>query len=745
MRFRQWINCWRRRSVEFISDMMTIRFLVWLGLLSVAAVAAFFYGQVTVSFDTPSWWRVSWFPVIGLAGTLSVFLFASPSPADLRPQFKGGRAVVLAIWIPAIVLRLLMLPTAVSDDVSRYLFEGKLVREGISPYAQSADAESIAQYRDAQWQAMNHKDKPTAYPPLAELAFAAIGGVSYQSLAYKIAFVLADLLTLGAVLQLLRRRGLSLAFSGLYALNPIVLIAYAGEAHFDSLMVAALVWAVCAAEAGRTQWAVALVSVATGIKWITLPLIPFFAGKRLVVGAVIAVGVLLLPALYFCDGLDSLLNALFAFGGTRSFNGLLYDCLLLGLNVPRAVCSGIVMVLFAAVILWRWLWRERAPLDCHLRWILGALIVLSPTVHFWYLAWLLPFVCLRPSLPWVTFSLTGGVYFCVWMNADWCLELWQQCLFWGPFVLACVYEVWSTNGRCVWPVCRRGARGSDTPVALFSPQPSTEQRDKSVASTSLKQLPGEDRADGVTGKVDARPLQIAVVIPTLNAAAELPDALASVERQSVAVSQVVVVDAGSTDETVQLAESSSLPVTVLTSRRGRGVQIATGIEAARADWVVVLHADAVLAPNAIECLVRAVGGDRSMIGGALGQRFAAGNPELLPIELLNDLRAVFSRTAFGDQVQFFHRETALRYELMPKQPLMEDVESSWRTRECGGFVFLSQPCLVSHQKWDPQEWLTRFRLVMRIVSKYRWARMRGRRHAEALSEELYAEYYSVRK
>lgn len=347
------------------------------------------------------------------------------------------------------------------------------------------------------------------------------------------------------------------------------------------------------------------------------------------------------------------------------------------------------------------MWRDRAPLECHLRWILGALIVLSPTVHFWYLAWILPFVCLRPSLPWVTFSLTGGVYFCVWMNEPWGLALWQQYLFWGPFVMACVYELWSTKGRVVWPVSRRDSARVDHDVA--------------------------------------------VVIPTLNAAAELPAALASIERQSVAVEEVIIVDAGSTDGSVAIAERSGLPVRELTSARGRGLQIAAGIEAARADWVMVLHADAQLAPNAVEFLLRAVAVNRDMIGGAMGQRFADENPELLPIELLNDLRAVFSRTAFGDQVQFFHRETAFRSALMPKQPLMEDVESSWRTRELGVFLFLNQPCLVSHQKWNPKEWLKRFRLVMRIVSKYRWARLRGRRQAEALSEALYAEYYSVRK
>jgi hypothetical protein len=721
---------------------MTVRRWSWLGMLVIAALAMCAYGQVVSAFDTPSWLRVGLFAVAGMAGTLSVFLF---------PQFKGRLSCVLAIWIPAIVLRVLLLPTAVSDDVSRYLFEGALIRADVSPYAQTADAPELESYRDVHWQAMNHKDQPTAYPPLAELAFAAIGAVSYQPAVYKIVFILADLLTLGAVLQLLRRRGTSLAYSGLYALNPIVLIAYAGEAHFDSLMVAALVWAVCAAEVGRTKLAVTLVSVATGIKCITLPLIPFFAGNRLVVGGLISVGVLLLPALYFYDSLGTMLNALFAFGNTRSFNGLLYDCLLLGGGFPRAVCSGTVVVLFAAVILWRWLWRERAPLDSHMRWILGALIVLSPTVHFWYLAWILPFVCLRPSLPWVTFSLTGGVYFCVWTNSSWGFEWWQQWLFWGPFVLACAYELWSTKGRVVWPF----SRGSDTPVALVLPQPSAEQSDQSVAFTFLKQFPREDRfvagrSAHTEGMTLSRPLQddvqtVAIVIPTLNAAAELPAALASVERQSVAVSEVVIVDAGSTDETVEVAERSGLAVHVLASARGRGVQIAAGIEAVQADWVVVLHADAVLAATAIESVLSAVLRNPDVVGGALGQRFADGNPELLPIEVLNDLRGVFSRTAFGDQVQFFHRETALRYELMPKQPLMEDVESSWRTRECGGFIFLSQPCLVSHQKWDPKQWLTRFRLVMRIVSKYRWARLRGRRQAEVLSEALYAEYYSVHK
>ena len=674
---------------------MTVRFLAWMSVLCFAAIAAFSYGHVTESFDTPSIWRVVLFLALGFSGFLSVFLF---------PQIRSRRAILLAIWMPAILLRFLLLPTAVSDDVSRYLFEGKLVRMGISPYAQTADAKSIVKYQDAQWAAMNHKDKPTAYPPAAQLIFAAIGAVYYHPLVYKFAFVLADLLTLGAVLKLLEMRGLSLAFSGFYALNPVVLIAFAGEAHFDSLMIAALMWGVCAQKTDRSNWAVILISIATGIKWVTLPLVSFFFGKRFFLSLLITAIVLFIPAAFFFDSIGSLMHGLFAFGGTRDFNGLFYGWLLYGFNLSRSTCNGIVLAIFASVILWRWLWRMRTPLDSHLRWILGTLIMVSPTVHFWYLAWVIPLVCLRPSLSWLMLSMTAGSYFFVWINASneavWQLKPWQEHLFWGPFLLACIYEVWSTKGRVLWPSIRPAEKSKPT---------------------------------------------VAVVIPTLNAAATLQNALSSVEQQTVDVSEIVVVDAESTDDTLQIVADSLLPVRALSSERGRGVQIAKGIEMSKADWVLALHADSALASDSVAFLLKAVQGDRSIIGGAFGQRFNQGGPELLPIELLNDLRALFTRTAFGDQVQFFHRETALRYELMPKQPLMEDVESSWRTRECGGFLFLNQPCLVNHHRWKSREWFKRFSLVIKLISKYRSARMKGHISAEELSKELYLEYYTGKK
>lgn len=238
---------------------------------------------------------------------------------------------------------------------------------------------------------------------------------------------------------------------------------------------------------------------------------------------------------------------------------------------------------------------------------------------------------------------------------------------------------------------------------------------------------------------------MSVVIPTLNVADQLGAALASVRTQTWTPVEVICVDAGSTDGTQQVAESSGLDVLWMQSERGRGQQIAAGIEQSRGSWVCVLHADATLNPTSVEMLAKCVAADPVVVGGALGQRFNAEHSELLPIEVLNDLRALFTRTAFGDQVQFFHRQSAVQRALMPKQPLMEDVESSWRLREMGGFVFLNQACKVSHRSWNASEWFIRFRLVMRLVARYRFARLSSRAKAEALSHELYKEYYTKQK
>jgi rSAM/selenodomain-associated transferase 2 len=88
---------------------------------------------------------------------------------------------------------------------------------------------------------------------------------------------------------------------------------------------------------------------------------------------------------------------------------------------------------------------------------------------------------------------------------------------------------------------------------------------------------------------------ISVVIPTLNAERTLQRALAPLVPAAVEglVREVVVADGGSTDRTLELADDAGAKI--VSTERGRGVQLAAGCAAAKSDWLLVLHADTELA------------------------------------------------------------------------------------------------------------------------------------------------------
>jgi hypothetical protein len=74
-------------------------------------------------------------------------------------------------------LALVLAPSVLSDDLYRYLWDGRVLRAGFDPYAFAPSDPALAALRDEHWAHINHPQIPTIYPPIAQGLFAAVGAI----------------------------------------------------------------------------------------------------------------------------------------------------------------------------------------------------------------------------------------------------------------------------------------------------------------------------------------------------------------------------------------------------------------------------------------------------------------------------------------------------------------------------------------------------------------------------------------
>ena len=384
--------------------------------------------------------------------------------------FGGGAR---AFWIVAILLRVVMLVGAEpGDDLRRYRWEGRVQLAGFSPYALPPNAPELTALRDAEWAGIDHRQYPTAYPPAAQLVFRALAATGAGPWLWKLVFGAADLATAAVLAHWLGRRR-----AVWYAWNPLAAYAFAGGAHFDSLMVLPMTAALYLLDRaggvrsekwisekgipGRTDarrnedgnrstsplvtshfsllTSAFLLGIAVAFKLIPIVLAPLWAfalgwprtggWRAWAIPSLILVPWLGLAPLYGWPHTD-VFSGLRAFGNVARTNDALWWL------TERLVWSNphqrndVYQLLMAAACLtlgfvFAQNWRRGVV------WVLGAALLLSPALHPWYVTWMLPLAAWHGgrARAWFIFAASIFGYFLLWEQPlPWRQPEWQRVL-----------------------------------------------------------------------------------------------------------------------------------------------------------------------------------------------------------------------------------------------------------------------------------------------------------------------------
>lgn len=324
----------------------------------------------------------------------------------LKTFFRGE--LVAAFGLTVIMQGFLIFtPPTLSDDMYRYVWNGRVQAQGISSYRYPPKALELAYLRDkAVWPQINRKASITVYPPAAELTYALLWRIWPDSVRWFQMVVAASALLAGGLLVgLLRALGRSPARVLIYLWSPLLAFETAHAAHVDGLILPLLVGAWWARVKERDTLVGVLLGLAAALKFYPALLLPALwrphhpQGRwRLPLAFSLTLSASYLPyLLIYGGGVIGFLPEYFR----ERFNvgplvGLI-EALLSGLHLDPRQGSVWLLLAVLAVIGLVMVFRPAKDGETAVRrclWLIGAYILLTHNLFSWYLLWLLPLLAL---------------------------------------------------------------------------------------------------------------------------------------------------------------------------------------------------------------------------------------------------------------------------------------------------------------------------------------------------------------
>lgn len=368
--------------------------------------------------------HILWFLKIVLVESL---LFVATSWVVLRAQPSRSTFLIVIVFAALFRLSLLFAPPYLSDDMYRYVWDGRVQAAGINPYRYIPADPALAHLRDDQiYPRINRReDAHTIYPPVAEGIWFLTTRVSESVTWMKAMMIVFEGITIWAIAQLLVSFGLPRQRILLYAWHPLTVWEFAGSGHFDAIAIAFISLALLArrrnAEIG-TGLALASATLVKLFPGVLFPAMYKRGGWRMPLVFAITFVVAYLP--YLGVGPRGVLGFLPGYAKERGMlSGEQFFLLAaarrvpLGFHIPTT--AYIVFAILVLAILAVWMFRRQRRGDDHYvknSLILACTFTVLLAPHFpWYFAWLVPFLCFVPAVSVIYLTLSSFLLYLTWI------------------------------------------------------------------------------------------------------------------------------------------------------------------------------------------------------------------------------------------------------------------------------------------------------------------------------------------
>ena len=329
-------------------------------------------------------------------------------------EVRKNEILLLILLMVAIKILFITINPIGSDDYYRYLWDGKVILNGINPFQYAPDAEELKHLHSEILPGLvSYPNLETIYFPLSQVSFAIAYLISGESvLGLKILLLLADIIITLGLYFLLTKRKSDLKYILLYTLSPLIIYQFFIDAHIDLIGIMFFLLAIYFYGKNKNIAALML-GASLALKPLFLLAIPIFflseeslrAKLKWLTIPILFLAITFIPFAITANPLSTLIN----FSRHWTFNGAVYNVLSLFLT-SNYLMRFIVFVIFLIVYLL--ILRSKKNFIPTIYYSLFALYLFSPIVHPWYITWLIISLALYPKLSGMVYlsSITLSFY-----------------------------------------------------------------------------------------------------------------------------------------------------------------------------------------------------------------------------------------------------------------------------------------------------------------------------------------------